>query len=62
MNTLKLTLKTISTNKRNFILSVLLDFVFLTSLVLVQYAFLVPTVEAQMKTLEIINTETAKYL
>jgi hypothetical protein len=60
MNTIKLTLKTISTHKRNFILSMLLDFVFISALVLVQYAFLVPTVEAQMKTLEIINSETAK--
>jgi len=50
MNTLKPTFKAIANHKRNFILSVLLDFVFLTSLVLVQYAFLVPTVEAQMKT------------
>jgi|GEM_PF-6435090 len=60
MNTLHLTWNAILKNKRNFVFSILLDFIFITALVLVQYAFLVPTVEAQMKTLEIINSETAK--
>lgn len=63
MNTIKtltLTWNAINKHKLNFILSILLDFVFITALVLVQYAFLVPTVEAQMKTLEIINAETSK--
>ncbi len=60
MKTLNLTWNAIKNHKLNFILSILLDFVFITALVLVQYAFLVPTIEAQMKTLEIINAETAK--
>lgn len=60
MKTIPLTWNAIKTHKLNFILSILLDFIFITALVLVQYAFLVPTVEAQMKTLEIINAETAK--
>jgi hypothetical protein len=60
MKTLKTTFNAIKSHKLNFTLSILLDFVFITALVLVQYAFLVPTVEAQMKTLEIINAETAK--
>jgi len=60
MQTINKTWNAIKNNKLNFILSVLLDFIFISALVLVQYAFLVPTVEAQMKTLEIINAETAK--
>lgn len=57
---IKTTLNAIKTHKLNFTLSILFDFIFITALVLVQYAFLVPTIEAQMKTLEIINAETAK--
>jgi len=60
LNTLQLTWNAILKNKRNFVFSILLDFIFITALVLVQYAFLIPTIEAQMKTLEIINQETAK--